>query len=236
MKSPHNKNEISDSLDRDNSGKWVLGIFWFLALSAIIMGDYYFGYNAKTCDLHFWRIIFAIVVGITCFTIFLVFVHRLTSTWLLITCCVVIIGIGFGILVIAGDITYALTTFLMIITVVSSILSCLALYYEKFSKYDAIEWSLVHNRYLEYLKHVIWALGFIFVAYIAWRLQKMLMSTGNTQQLDTGISSQSNINQILTFIALIRMAVVLVGAVLTITYSANLKLRQIEVLKYILSK
>jgi len=226
---------------RMDEPRWVLFIYWALATSSIIWGDYliftqyspqYYPFAhcafrhpdslpiVKCALATFFDLAIAYIVLLLC-------INKHSGVrvfcWTLLPAVAHVLFLSFIFSYLFHDPPFIKcpdprSLFLSFMTVGGFALSCLALYYEGFcDNTGQRNWKLTHARYLQFLNSSVWGIGFIFVGYLAWEYQKQEV----TQQLVQHVPAWS------AWVLLQLVASIGIGLG-TMIYSINRRLCELE--------
>lgn len=198
--------------------KVILLGYWFLATGIIIWGDFIKGIKFEGQELQVWpcvkaTILCLVAAAIIYLSVHYFSVHKVRGNKLLFFYVPILI-IGLLVPHLYGNFGLR-AEFNMAVACASVIVYSLVQYYENANYSNKQSIVLMHQRYLEYFKLVIWAVFFGLVSYLYWEVT--VFGSGN----EVTFAVRSHIA-----FSFIQLLCVVGGGVFLIFYGVNKRLRE----------
>lgn len=166
---------------KEKTDRWLVLVYWVLAISSIIWGNYVIKINwfndMFPAGQVAWRYVDWLYSTIAYIGNILIILF--VSLWakydtfqgnriFFISYIPLLLGGIFGVTSQFCGVPESRTLFTVIFSATATTLSYMALYFEPTNNINPANARLIHQRYLQYTNSVIWAVGFLLIGYVGW--------------------------------------------------------------------
>lgn len=215
---------IRGLLGQPVSGVWdraLVSSYWATASMTIIWGDYFkaqwwpnIGFQSSSLELS--RCGGATVASLVFIAVFWFLVNKLQGTKIL-RICIPLVAVGIGLPWIYNP---QVRTGLLTILASSMVSAYIYAYrYEGIDRTNQGGLTMMHRRYVEYMRSFIWVVAFILVGYFYWEVSTVKYEPVN------GLTQAMHSH---AFLSLIQLFITVGGGITLVLYGITRKLREME--------